>query len=136
MPIGPAAMGPPMGGPGMMPAGHISGVTAPQYGMPMSGTPIGLPGPPHIPLGIPAGLQKHVMKNHTRVHLPTPTRKVSIDVKQSPGYSYPKPASHVRIRERTFAPLGSPRQPIGARFEAVGSDTGEPYYSSGEGAIQ
>jgi len=27
----------------------IAGVTAPMYGMPMSGTPIGLPGPPHLP---------------------------------------------------------------------------------------
>ena len=42
------------------PANYIAGVTAPQYGMPMCGTPIGLPGPPHVPLGVPAGLQKHV----------------------------------------------------------------------------
>ncbi|MEL7337133.1 MAG: hypothetical protein AAFN70_13125, partial [Planctomycetota bacterium] len=39
--------------------GMIAGVTAPQYGMPITGTPIGLPGPPHIPLGAPAGLKKH-----------------------------------------------------------------------------
>jgi hypothetical protein len=40
---------------------YISGVTGPNYGMPMTGTNIGLPGPPHIPLGEPdAGLQAHV----------------------------------------------------------------------------
>ena len=51
---------------------YIAGVTAPQYGMPMCGTPIGLPGPPHVPLGVPAGLQKHTIVNHTRVHMPEP----------------------------------------------------------------
>jgi hypothetical protein len=29
-------------------------VTGPNYGMPFTGTQIGLPGPPHIPLGGPA----------------------------------------------------------------------------------
>ena len=52
--------------------GMIAGVNAPQYGMPMSGTPIGLPGPPHIPLGHPAGLKKHVIRNHTHMHIPQP----------------------------------------------------------------
>ena len=41
------------------PMGYIAGVNGPQYGMPMCGTPIGLPGPPSVPLGVPAGLQKH-----------------------------------------------------------------------------
>ena len=41
------------------PPGYVAGVTAPQYGMPISGTPIGLAGPPHVPLGVPAGLQQH-----------------------------------------------------------------------------
>ncbi|MCA9247429.1 MAG: hypothetical protein KDA42_09950 [Planctomycetales bacterium] len=79
---------------------HVSGVTAPQWGMPMSGTPIGLPGPPHIPLGVPAGLQKHVMKNRTHVHMPEPTDTMRIDVRQKPGMSYPKPVNRVRITER------------------------------------
>src|SRR5262249_588571 len=56
---------------GAMPAGvpaqFIAGMTAPQYGMPITGTPIGLPGPPHVPLGVPAGLQKHVIANHTKM---------------------------------------------------------------------
>ena len=49
----------PDNGAAMPPAlpGMISGVTTPQYGMPMSATPIGLPGPPHIPMGHPAGLK-------------------------------------------------------------------------------
>ena len=61
-------MGMPTSGfaPPAMPPNMIAG--APQWGMPITGTPIGLPGPPHVPLGAPAGLQKHVMKNRTRVH--------------------------------------------------------------------
>lgn len=93
------------GGPGLGPSdpsAMISGLTGPQYGMPISGTPIGLPGPPHVPLGVPAGLKKHVIANHTHVHLPKPTHKVRIDVKQSPGMNYPKPPSHVHIHERSF----------------------------------
>jgi hypothetical protein len=96
--------GPMMGGPVPMTQAPVSGVTMPQYGMAMSGTPIGLPGPPHVPLGIRAGLQSHTMVNHTRMNLPPPTSDMRIDVKQEPGYSYPKPASHGYIRERSFAP--------------------------------
>ena len=58
-------MGTPVGGYSTMPMNYMSGVTGPQYGMPMCGTPIGLPGPPSVPLGVPAGLQKHVIVNHT-----------------------------------------------------------------------
>ena len=83
---------------------HVSGVSMPQYGMPMTGTPFGLPGPPHIPLGGPAGLQKHVMRNHTRVNIPRPTRKFTIDVRQQPGYSYPRPANHMHIKEQNIYP--------------------------------
>ncbi len=93
MGAGPYPYGPPMG--------YVSGVNGPQYGMPMCGTPIGLPGPPHVPLGVPAGLQSHTIVNHTRVCMPEPTHEVRIDVKQKPGYSYPQPPDHVRIVERT-----------------------------------
>jgi len=96
-----APCGMPPCGAGPLPAAYVAGVTAPQYGMPMCGTPIGLPGPPHVPLGAPAGLQKHVIANHTCVHMPEPTTKVRIDVKQTPGISYPAPANHVKIWERT-----------------------------------
>ena len=107
------AMGGPMpamgaGGPmaaAVPPPGFVAGVTAPQYGMPITGTPIGLPGPPHIPLGIPAGLQKHVIKNHTFEKIPGPTRKVKIHVQQEPGFVYPQPASHAFIDEHAHPPL-------------------------------
>ncbi len=84
-----------------IPAAYVAGVTGPQYGMPMCGTPIGLPGPPHVPLGVPAGLQKHTIRNYTATHIPGPTKRVSIGVRQSPGFSYPKPASHAYIVEKT-----------------------------------
>lgn len=92
-----------LGGP-QMAMGPISGVNVPEYGMPYVGTPIGLPGPPHVPLGVPAGLQRHQMVNKTKVHLPDPVEKVKMVVKQSPGMSYPKPPHHVSIHERSFAP--------------------------------
>jgi hypothetical protein len=96
-----------MGGPGCMPGGlpgQIAGITAPMYGMPITGTPIGLPGPPHIPLGVPAGLQRHVMKNHTPMHLPDPVETMKIGVRQTPGYSYPHPVSHIKISEQNIHP--------------------------------
>jgi len=127
MPLAPMPMGAPVGGPSTMPTNYISGVTAPQYGMPMSGTPIGLPGPPHIPLGIPAGLQKHVVKNHTRGHLPKPTKRVRLDVKQKPGYSHPKPAHHARIVERTSPGVGWFKLPWSQRHENVKPDCSGQY---------
>lgn len=84
--------------------GMISGVNAPQYGMPITGTPIGLPGPPHIPLGHPAGLKKHVIKNHTPMHIPRPVEKMKMNVRMQPGYSYPNPVSRVRITEQNINP--------------------------------
>jgi hypothetical protein len=99
----PGMVGGPMGAPPQLP-GQIAGVTAPQYGMPISGTPIGLPGPPHIPLGVPAGLQKHVIRNHTPMHLPRPTEDIRINVRQNPGQSYPMPADRVRITEQNIHP--------------------------------
>lgn len=77
----------------------------PQYGMPITGTPIGLPGPPHIPLGTPAGLQEHVMKNRTRFALPPPTEKFQISVKQRPGMNYPKPVQNVTVDETVRQPF-------------------------------
>ena len=106
---------------GAMPAGvppqFIAGVTAPQYGMPMSGTPIGLPGPPHIPLGAPAGLQKHVIANHTKFHIPPPVRKFKINVKEKPGFSYPQPVRRVNITEHKHMPPVLFHQPIGDKHE-------------------
>lgn len=84
--------------------GMVAGVTAPQYGMPMSGTPIGLPGPPHIPLGHPASLKKHVIRNHTPMHIPEPVKAVKVGVRMQPGYSYPNPVSRIHITEQNINP--------------------------------
>ncbi len=103
--------------PGDLPPAFLSGVTTPQYGMTMSGTPIGLPGPPHIPLGGPAGLQRHTIANHTPMHLPKPNRKIRIDAMQTPGFSYPKPPSHVAIHERVAKTPILFRQPLSDMFQ-------------------
>lgn len=92
-----------VGAPPSLP-GMIAGVNAPQYGMPMTGTPIGLPGPPHIPLGAPAGLKKHVIRNHTHMNMPRPVENVRIDVRQQPGMSYPNPVNRIRITEQNINP--------------------------------
>ncbi len=96
---------------GVPPSNYIAGVTGPQYGMPYCGTPIGLVGPPHVPLGIPAGLEQHTMVNHTCVNLPEPEHRERIDVKQRPGINYPQPVNHVRIVEETHTGLGFAHQP-------------------------
>ncbi|MFK7735273.1 MAG: hypothetical protein AB8B50_04545 [Pirellulaceae bacterium] len=101
---------PMMGGPASLP-GYISGVTAPQYGMTHSGTPIGLPGPPHIPLGTPAGLKKHTIRNTTHRSIPDPVEHLRINVRQTPGQSYPAPVQRVRVREQNInagVPSGMP----------------------------
>lgn len=118
-------LGMPCGGnPGMVPPAFVAGATAPQYGMPITGTPIGLPGPAHIPLGIPAGLQKHTITNHTRTHLPPPSRSVKLHVQQQPGLSYPKPATKGYITERTDIPKLHFKQPHGDQIRMV--DNGGP----------
>ncbi len=98
-------MGMPTSGfaPPAMPPNYLAG--APQWGMPITGTPIGLPGPPHVPLGAPAGLQKHVMKNRTRIHLPPPVTQMKVSVKHRPGLNYPKPVNHVYVDETQREPF-------------------------------
>jgi hypothetical protein len=81
----PLPMGVPANATAGVPTSHVAGVTAPQYGSPSCPTPIGLPGPPYIPLGAPAGLQKYTIRNHSIDCLPRPTKKVSVDVMQVPG---------------------------------------------------
>lgn len=98
---------------------YVSGVTTPMWGMPVSGTPIGLPGPPHIPFGAPAGFQRQTIRNHTHMHIPGPTEDVSIHVRQQPGYSYPRPPSHVYIREQNIHPSLPFHQPVGDRIQVV-----------------
>jgi hypothetical protein len=126
-PMGPGFGGPGFGGPGCppgmgggrLPPGFVAGVTAPQYGMPISGTPIGLPGPPHIPLGVPAGLQKHVVKNDTHMRIPGPDRTMKIHVKQEPGFSYPKPSNRVWIKDKSHTPPVRFKQPLADKHDVV-----------------
>jgi hypothetical protein len=119
-PMGAAPLGAmlPPGGGRLMPP-YVSGITAPQYGMPITATPIGLPGPPHIPLGAPAGFQRHTITNHTRMHIPGPTEKFDVHVRQRPGYSYPKPPSHMSIREQNIYPSAPFSRPHNDRVEVV-----------------
>lgn len=104
------AMNMPMGAPtaGFAPQGgvppHMVPNMAPQWGMPITGTPIGLPGPPHIPMGHPAGLKSHSMRNRTRVVMPSPVEDFKVTVKQRPGMNYPAPVSRVRVDETNRAP--------------------------------
>lgn len=113
------AMGPsPLAHPGL-PPNYISGVTAPQYGMPYTGTPLGLVGPPHIPLGAPAGLQQHVMYNHTAVNIPSPSPNFKMHVRQQPGMSYPTPPNRMSIREQTMYPPMRYSQPRYDRLQQV-----------------
>lgn len=91
--------------PQVTPPNYISGVNGPQWGMPSVGTPIGLPGPPHIPLGHQAGLKEHTMVNRTRVLMPPPVAKMKMTVKQRPGMNYPRPVNHVKVSEVNRAPF-------------------------------
>jgi hypothetical protein len=88
------------GHPGMPAPGPISGVGGtPVWGMPMSGTPIGLTGPPALPFGAPASLTSFTMRNLTENHLPQPVDHMLIDVKETPGYSVPPPVKHIEYTE-------------------------------------
>lgn len=71
----------------------------PPWGMPITATPIGLPGPPHLPLGGPAGLRSHTIRNLSPNHVPEPTKDLLIDVKHNPGYSVPEPVRHIQYTE-------------------------------------
>ncbi len=63
-PVPMMAQSPGMQGAGWVPSNYISGVTGPQYGIPITATNVCLPGPPHIPAGAPAGpTRKHVLQS-------------------------------------------------------------------------
>jgi hypothetical protein len=93
------------GGPGMNVPVSGMGPT-PVWGMPMTATPIGLPGPPHLPLGGPAGLKSHTVRNLSDNHVPPPVDHMLIDVQHDPGYSVPDPVKHIQYREKhpVYAP--------------------------------
>ncbi len=71
----------------------------PAWGMPQTGTPIGLVGPPHLPLGGPAGLQSHTIRNRSHNRIPEPVDHLLIDVEHKPGYSVPEPVRHIQYSE-------------------------------------
>jgi hypothetical protein len=127
-PVGVSApLGMPCGGdPSQLPPAFLTGMNAPQYGMPITGTPIGLPGPAHIPLGIPAGLQKHTITNHTKMHIPPPTRELKLHVQQNPGLSYPKPAHRAYIAENHDVPNIMLKQPKEDRKRWVNNGGPDP----------
>ena len=127
--ISQTAAGMPLGLPcgdtsGQLPPAFVAGMTAPSYGMPITGTPIGLPGPAHIPLGGPAGLKKHTITNHTKTSIPGPTPHMNLHVQQAPGLSYPKPASRAYVSERSDVPHVRLKQPREDRTRWV--DNGGP----------
>lgn len=103
MPIGGiGASGHAIPGPMMVSGPVFPGMPAqqPVWGMPITGTPIGLAGPPHLPYGAPAGLRSHTVRNMSKNHIPEPTRDLLIDVKHSPGINYPEPVRHIEYEER------------------------------------
>lgn len=109
MPIAPAGTPsavpgtPLMGGPsypGMPPSPLVAGMTAQKWGMPRTATPIGLPGPPHIPLGGNPSLKSHTIINNTKMELPDPVDHFAISVKHQPGYRLPAPVRHVEYTEK------------------------------------
>jgi hypothetical protein len=116
MPGYPVAMGPTS----LMPQ-NVAGITAPEWGMPYSATPIGLPGPPHIPMGGPAGLRQHTMRNHTQVNIPEPNKRININVRQMPGYTYPAAPNRINITEQSIYPSLPFDQPRSMRQELLPS---------------
>lgn len=98
-----------MGAPGQPAYNPIAGMgPTPAWGMPSTGTPIGLPGPPHIPLGGPATLKSHTMRNRSKTRLPKGVDHFLVDVKQNPAPSLPKPVKYVQYSESH--PVHSPGQ--------------------------
>jgi hypothetical protein len=85
------------GAPGMHP--YMAGGNPPQWGMPITGTPIGLPGPPHLPYGGPASLRSHTVRNLSKHRIPKPVDHALIDVRHRPGYHLPQPVRHVQYTE-------------------------------------
>jgi len=82
------------------PIGPVAGMgMTPPWGMTSTGTPIGLPGPPHLPLGRPAGLQSHTIRNRSHHHIPNPVTDLLVDVKQNPAINIPEPVRHIQYEE-------------------------------------
>jgi hypothetical protein len=113
----PSAMLP--GGAGGIPPSNVAGVTAPEWGMPITSTPIGLPGPAHIPFGAPAGLRHHAIYNHTHVELPQPTSHLRFDVQQHPKQNYPPSPNRSWVYEKSEFPSPAMYQPHGDTYHCL-----------------
>ncbi|WP_310821184.1 hypothetical protein [Stratiformator vulcanicus] len=102
---GPMISGMPQG-PGMPAVHPITGVNTPPWGDPRTGTPIGLAGPPHLPYGMPAGLQSHSVRNLSKHDVGGPVNHFNVDVKHKPGIKLPKPVSYMYYEEShpTYGP--------------------------------
>jgi len=105
--------------PSMVQGGYVAGATTAPWGTPITATPLGLPGPPHLPLGGPAGLKSYTIHNNTKVNMPAPVNNFDVHVRQVPGYSYPKPVSEVRIREHSYTPTARNVQPGAVRNQLI-----------------
>ena len=118
-----------------MPGAPISGGNMPPWGMPITGTPIGLPGPPHIPLGGPASLKSHTVRNRTRMDLPKPVDHFLLDVKHDPGLSLPEPVRYVEYTEKhpVYRPgeLSNPAWNAPGVGQVQGLGAGQGYGPSG-----
>lgn len=93
--------------PGMPAMNPVAGMgPIPSWGQPMTSSPIGLPGPAHLPYGGPASLKSHTIRNKSDFDLGRPVKHFLVDVKHEPGYSLPDPVNYVRYEEEhpTFEP--------------------------------
>ena len=130
LPIGPAG-GPNVGGipNAMMVAGGgnpgmpIAGGNVEAWGQPITGTPIGLAGPPHLPYGGPAGLKSHTVRNRTRMDLPKPVDHMLIDVDHKPGLSLPEPVRYIQYSENH--PVYQPGELSNPAWNAPGQGQGQ-----------
>jgi hypothetical protein len=98
--IPPAQMMGAFGGFGQSPVNPINGAPAGAWGMPITGTPIGLPGPTHLPFGGQAGLKSHTVRNRSKQHIPEPVEHFVIDVKQKPAVNIPDPVRSIEYEEK------------------------------------
>lgn len=97
-----------VGRPSINPVTGTPGV--PTWGMTQTSTPIGLAGPPSLPYGAPVSLKSYTIRDRTKKHLPAPVEHFVADFERKPGYSLPKPVSHVRVTER-HPLVDTPEQP-------------------------
>jgi hypothetical protein len=86
--------------PGGQPMHPVAGMgPVPVWGQPITGTPIGLPGPTHLPYGGPAGLKSHTVFNNTETDIGKPVDHFLMQVDHKPGYKLPHPVKQVDYSE-------------------------------------